>query len=363
MSRTELLVRKLCSALWTSVVSAGQDHRLAHWLQTPLPRNDYGNMVASTTVPGEQAPGAAAAAPKRKLVDETPTTLLQPGSVQRLGTKRHAVEPPKAAIDANKALDNNNNLLLTAVIGAGGMQHTAAELADQRAIALSAIDDVARKHFDSAQVGIVPKLTQLLLVLTLEPCALSIDFVLHRRFDGDFVTRNFLATDRSQADGVGAWQRDVKRMSFNFFSRFPELCLFCDSTSSAAELEAIRSLWCLADQIFQKSSKTLHSESAARFLYNSMLSDLAADRAPLLEALARAHIGAGGSDPGRFTLRRQLFTEAFVCAQLHLCDLHAHATDATVQAQLTAGIDSLRRTRTVISQLTPPDDGTSPASV
>jgi hypothetical protein len=55
MSLTEALVRSLCDTLWTTMTrsSAEQDYRFAQWLQMPLPRNDYWDLVRGNRQAGD----------------------------------------------------------------------------------------------------------------------------------------------------------------------------------------------------------------------------------------------------------------------------------------------------------------------
>lgn len=311
MSYTEALIRRLCEALWSSVTrNAAQDYRFAQWLQMPLPRNDYWELVR----PKDDSDSDAK---RRRLTKEVKLDRLRPGGLRMAAM---------ASVDA--------------------------ALGDERALALRVMEDAARKHFDFSQPGVVPKITQLLLVLALEPCQLSLEFVLRKRFDDDFVVRNFLATAAEPvppADAV-AWHRDVKRMTFNLFERFPELALNCDVGSDLTQLRAVQHLWCLADCLFGKCATTLHSESAHQFAYNGILCELARNRGPLLEAVARANVYAAGTDPGRFALRRDLFAEAFVCAQLHVLQLHTHAPpNSDVAARLQHTLACLKQARAAVA--------------
>lgn len=329
MSYTEALIRRLCEALWTSVTrNAAQDYRFAQWLQMPLPRNDYWDLVR----------------PKESTNDAKRQRTKEPGSPALL----------QSPLDRLRASSGGGGLRMAAIVtdGRAAMASVDATLGDERALALRVMEDAARKHFDFSQPGVVPKITQLLLVLALEPCQLSLEFVLRKRFDDDFVVRNFLATAAEPvppADAV-AWHRDVKRMTFNLFERFPELALNCDVGSDLTQLRAVQHLWCLADCLFGKCATTLHSESAHQFAYNGILCELARNRAPLLEAVARANVYAAGTDPGRFALRRDLFAEAFVCAQLHILQLHTHAPpNSDIATRLQHTLDCLKQARAAVA--------------
>lgn len=345
MSYTEALLRSLCSTLWTSVVrSTAQDARFASWLQTPLPRNEYWDLVRTAGAPktavGADARTAGTKRPLKSLAGGRVRVIERPG-----GTEARAVSGSSAG---------GGDVLRTVAIATdarAAMVSVDASLGDERTMALRVMEDTTRRHFDFSQPGVVPKITQLLLVLALEPCQLSLEFVLRKRFDNEFVARNFLASDSEPlaVDDAAAWHRDVKRMAFNLFARFPELALNCDIGSDVAQLRAVQHLWCLAEYVFTKCSATLHSETAQQFAFNHLLDELTRDRAPLLEVVARANIYAAGSDPGRFLLRRDLFAEAFVCAQLHVLQLQAHAQpESETSERLRRSLASLKVARAAI---------------
>lgn len=360
MSYTEALIRNLCQTLWQTVTrNTAQDWRFAQWLQMPLPRNEYWDVVRATAAAADSGTTGAASRKgdaggnKRK---HAPTPVATPSGrirvIESADLASRNWQQPSVPITAG-----SGNGMRMASIDVGArvvMTSVDASLADERAMALRAIEDSTNKHFDYSRPGVIPKITQLLLVLALEPCRLSLEFVLRRRFDNDFVARNFLATDTAVPAGdAGAWHRDVKRMAFNLFERFPELALSCDTGSDVTQLRAVQHLWCLADAVFGKCTATLHSETATQFTFNRILNELAHDRTPLLEAVARANIYAAGTDPGRFLLRRDLFVEALVCAQLHILQLHSHATtNSDTAARLRRALDSLKATRATVAQYT-----------
>jgi hypothetical protein len=301
----------------------------------PLPRNDYWDLVRSNRQAGAVATEGDT---MHRRTRETPEFAV------------HALEkrpmPAWAGVRAAAIVND----------GRSAMASVDASLGDERALALRVMEDATRKRFDFSQPGVLPKITQLLLVLALEPCQLSLEFVLRKRFDDDFVVRNFLATagDPVPLDDVAAWHRDVKRMTFNLFGRFPELALVCDVGSDAAALRAVQHLWCIADSVFGKCNSTLHSEVAHHFAYNSVLDSIADDRGPLLEAVARANVHAAGTDPGHFGLRRDLFVEALVCAQLHVLQLHTHAAPGSdIAARLRRTFTCLKKTRAAVTLFVP----------
>lgn len=335
MSFTEALVRSLCEVLWTTMTrNATQHYRFAQWMQTPLPRNDYWDLVRNSTRQTDAADGDAKRRRTRETSESTTRALEPRSKLAWAGVRSAAI-----------VMD-----------GRSAMASVDASLGDERMLALRVMEDATRKHFDFSQPGVVPKITQLLLVLALEPCQLSLDFVLRKRFDHEFVVRNFLATagDVLPAEDVAAWHRDVKCMTFNIFGRFPELALACDVASDAAQLHAVQDLWCIADSVFNKCSMTLHSETARHFAYDSILCELADDRGPLLEAVTCTNVHAAGTDPGHFYLRRDLFVEALVCAQLHVLQLHAHAApNSEVASRLWRTFACLKKTRATVAQLAP----------
>jgi hypothetical protein len=339
MSFTETLVRSLCDTLWTTITrTAAQDYRFAQWLQMPLPRNDYWDLVRSSSnnsSSGARQTDAGDGDAKRRRTRETSELAAQP----RLKAAWAGVRAAAIVTDGRTA-----------------MASVDASLGDERMLALRVMEDATRKHFDFSQPGVVPKITQLLLVLALEPCQLSLEFVLRKRFDDDFVVRNFLATaaDAVAPEDVVAWHRDVKRMTFNLFGRFPELALVCDVDSDATQLRAVQDLWCIADSVFGKCHSTLHSETAQHFAYDSILCSIAEDRGPLLEAVVHANVHAAGTDPGHFYLRRDLFVEALVCAQLHVLQLHTHATpNSDTAVRLRRTFACLKKTRAAVALFTP----------
>lgn len=353
MSYTETLVRGLCNTLWTTVVrNSAQDWRFAQWLQMPLPRNEYWDLVqpkpsgAQRTVATKPVASESAESMRRRMAVAPADGNGRTRVIESLtGSQVHAVVP-----------SNGMQTISIATDARAVMMSVDATLSDERALALRVMDDATHKHFDFSRPGVVPKITQLLLVLALEPCQLSLEFVLRKRFDDDFVVRNFLAQSNEPVPpaDVVAWHRDVKRMAFNLFGRFPELALNCDIGSDVAQLRAVQHLWCLAEYVFRKCTTTLHSESAHQFAFDRLLDDLARDRTPLLEAVARANIYAAGTDPGRFLLRRDLFAEAFVCAQLHVLQLQSHATpDSDVFAHLGRALASLKLARAAAVLLVP----------
>lgn len=350
MSYTEALLRSLCSTLWTSVVrSAAQDARFAPWLQTPLPRNEYWDLVRTAGAPKAVV---AAATDTRTAGTKRPLKGLSGGRVRVI----ERLEDTEARARTHGGGGDGLRTVAIATDARAVMVSVDASLGDERMMALRVMEDTTRRNFDFSQPGVVPKITQLLLVLALEPCQLSLEFVLRKRFDNEFVARNFLATDSDPVapDDVAAWHRDVKRMAFNLFARFPELALNCDIGSDVAQLRAVQHLWCLAEYVFTKCSATLHSETAHQFAFNRLLDELARDRTPLLEAVARANIYAAGIDPGRFLLRRDLFAEAFVCAQLHVLQLHAHAQpESETSERLRRSLASLKAARAAVVQFEP----------
>lgn len=336
MSFTEALVRSLCDTLWATITrSSAQDYRFAQWLQMPLPRNDYWDLVRSSSA--RQTDAGDGDAKRRRTRDASETAVH---------TAEKRLKPAWAGVRAAAIVTD----------GRSAMASVDASLGDERMLALRVMEDATRKHFDFSQPGVVPKITQLLLVLALEPCQLSLEFVLRKRFDADFVVRNFLATtaDVVPPEDAAAWHRDVKRMTFNLFGRFPELALVCDVGSDAAQLRAVQDLWCIADSVFGKCSSTLHSETAHHFAYDSILCSIADDRGPLLEAVARANVHAAGTDPGHFYLRRDLFVEALVCAQLHVLQLHTHAAPSSDTAvRLRRTFACLKKTRAAVALFVP----------
>jgi hypothetical protein len=342
MSLTEGLVVRLCTSLCRSLMTVDERHhwRLAQWLRMPLPKNEYWHLVATRSpVPAVESQA------KRARLDASYNTqrLVETMASERTRqTQAHGA----SAMQSVEVVDNRRSV----------MTSVDAALSDERALALRMLEDATSKRFDFSQPGVIPKITQLLLVLALEPCSLTLEFVLRRRFDDEFVVRNLTAgAGEPMAPGdASVWQRDVKCMSFNLFGRFPELAIQCDSTSDVEQLRAIQDLWCVANEVFDKCSTTLHSERATDFLFNRTLDHLLGDRTELLCNVARANIYAGGTDPGRFTLRRDLFAEAFVCAQLHVLQLHARAPVASsCAARFRQTLDTLKAARLAIVAYVP----------
>lgn len=360
MSLTEMMVRKLCNTLVSSLVyNTALHYRFGLWLRSPLPRNEYAHLIADRMPPArptiavrpkERAPIAATAA----------SAVQQPAGVRKINVlsknelpNKRSFETARVDVHAKRKGDSDGfagsitNDLHTSMASVG------AALTEERQLTLRVMEDAAERYFGFAQAGIIPKITQLILVLVLEPVNLSLEFVLRKRFSEDFVVRNFLSksSDTLTTDDVGAWNRDVSRMTFNFFSRFPELAVNCDDTCSVEELRAIQHLWCIADEVFDKCVSTQHSESAREFRYNTTLETILYNRAPLLEAVARANIYAGGTDHGHFALRRDIFVDAFVCAHLHVLDLHAKSTDASgAKRKLQNASAALRKATNTIRQ-------------
>lgn len=347
MSRTTELVRRLCSVLYDTLVRT-PDWRFANWLQTPLPLNEYWDLVR-TPQPAVPGPVTAPDAKRRR------TATFASADVGAKGAPVAGAVPNRVPTVVNVGTDTRTALV--SVTGA---------LADEQALLLRSLEDTSRKHFDYTRPGVTPKLTQLLLVVALEPCSLALEFVLHKRFDGEFVARNFLAQSPAAlaVDDAGAWARDVKRASFNLFDRFPELAVQCTPETDLAQLRALQHLWCLTDQLFLRCNTTLHSERASDFSYNGLLDQILTDRAPLLIALASANIYAAGTDPGRFTLRRDLFVSACVAAQLHVVHLHAHAQPESPAAQrLSQALGALKAMRVSITALQPNARTQAPAGL
>ena len=337
MSRSEALVRKLCTVLCTSLTRT-PDWRFACWLQTPLPLNNYWHLVREQSRPLQSNAADEHDTKRRRLAAPMPARA-QPDTVAASSRTTAPLVSVRVSMDQRAALTS-----------------VTMPLADEQALLLRSLEDASRRHFDHSQPGVIPKLTQLLLVVALEPCDLALDFVLHKRVDNEFVARNFLLrSNENVAPGdAGAWARDVKRASFNIFRRFPELAIVCTAETDIEQLRAIQHLWCIADQVFQRCDTTLHSESTAEFRYNHILGELLADRSELLVALATANIYAAGIDAGHFGVRRDLFESACVCALLHVVHLHACAPhDSPVARRLAKSIQAFKRVRIAIAALTP----------
>jgi hypothetical protein len=157
------------------------------------------------------------------------------------------------------------------------------------------------------------KVAQVFLVLALEPIDLALNLRLRRRLPDDFIVDNVMHMARATqiADGVRkrtpgyddsveeASRRRVRDvfggMSISLFSRFPELAIACDDTSSLPLLRIIASLWAVCGSVFRECAVTQVGESANEFEHNSVFqAALEPHRAALIAAAACANIEGVG---------------------------------------------------------------------
>lgn len=366
----EALFRNLLDAVLAQSACAENNYSGASfyglWFHSPLAQNTYAPLVCAP-VRQAQAPVNKPTAVK-PVEDKKPDIDDKRKQIKLMSSEdmlRGSAQQSAAGtfIDLSDTADEDAETPAVAVVSSTGARNrldtiTTTFGAEQRQ-AVESLKEQMDARFGSA--GVISKIAQTLLVLALEPADLGMEIVLLQRFDTNLVVENllhmeaavrqqehppaFFGEDDEQAleegERLREFRRQFKKMTVNFFPRFPELAIECNETSSIGLLRAVSSLWIASSTLFVQTRVLPHSETARQLhdRFAQLLTRVLADRAPLLYAAVVTNVEGIGVK--RWRHFRDLFVAALLDAYMHTTLLQR---EAPTDARFPAAARALRQT-------------------
>ena len=226
-----------------------------------------------------------------------------------------------------------------------------ARLSDNYETQSSSLSVYLRDYAHRLSFCTTTQVTQLLLVLALEPIDLSLNIALTKNIDEAFIVENLLDISNRQESGVARpivvddvlvgrdlrsalierqnksaalisrYKSTVRCMSVNLFSRFPELAVQCDETTPIALLRALFSFWAVGRHYFENCID-LPQSCVLRNLqhkYTPVCESAFGTRADLLYATLAAHIKH--TSPQKRSVARDIALMALGQAETHVAQL------------------------------------------
>lgn len=331
------------------------------WFHSPLSNNDYVHLARDTFTERPLPPlQPTRVRVKQEPIDSKVGILASLNSstdtrkrirVMELDEIVKHAQPTNTTIDTVRQRGTHNETTAVTTVAYDGRSHIGVDslstvYAGEQNVAIETLKDSMDRRFVDSQGGVIGKIAQTLLVLALEPADLSIDFVLHQRFDPSFVAANLLETMRDNESGADQatpvliddddedgeqlrdFRRQVKKMTVNLYPRFPELAIDCTETNAGELLRVQFSLWVCCQSLFQSYRLLPQSEqcSSLHAQYRDLLEQALGDRADLLYAAIVSNIEGIGAP--RWHVFRELFCAALARAQLHVSSLHRIKPDS-----------------------------------
>lgn len=330
------------------------------WFRSPLPYNNYATAAtadSSALVATNSALVAAASSKKRALaLRETVSTAVAKVSADAEepddGRKRikmitvdeisRTTQPNNTVIDMVNSQHEPAAAAVTTTSYDGRTRIGADTLrtvygADQR-MAVETLKDNMERRFAPTNTGVIAQIAQTMLVLAVEPVDFSMEIMLLQRFDTSIIVENLRhlihrvenadAEDEEndddtddEGDRLREFRRHFKRMSINMFSRFPELAIECNESSSTELLRAVSSFWIGSSRFFANCRSLPYSESARdlRPELREAFERALGDRSELLYATAVTNIeGIGAQHWQKF---RDLLAAGLITAHLQVAAL------------------------------------------